>query len=464
MSGCNICANKYNKKLRCKITCSSCDHECCSVCFETYLSTSKLQPQCMQCHRPWDFQCLKENLSTASIKRITDTKKLLLLQEQKCLIPHTIEYVNLNNEEDKCDEEVKDVQKKIKSLYAQIYEIEHRRCFIRRQKNIIKTNFLTYRNTSSSSVLVKKNEEEIVYIRPCNKDECKGYITNKGVCGICKTKYCKKCLVEFCEDHECDPNDVLSVEMIKKDSKSCPNCTTLIHRISGCPDMFCVSCHTAFNWNNLKVDTNGNSNPLYYKWIRDGTNTDILYVTGNCENLHIMSVFRSNNFKNIKDNNIKIDLDKILNSLDHTRRNIHTFYQSISGNLDSNFETLTLESRAKYMENKITEKHFMTRLMRIHKANEYNNNITQSKNLLNGYLNDMKRNIVYSENFDVKVCIQEYVNFATYMNECVSHLRNVFYTKTTLKQLPTESVSVSFNHSSTTNFITIPKEVLTRIL
>lgn len=451
MAECNICADMYTKQSRRKITCSSCNHECCSVCFETYLSTSKLQPQCMQCHRPWDLICLKENLTTASIKRITETKKQLLLQEQKCLIPHTIEYVNLNDEDVQCNREMNDVQVKIKELQSQIYEIERRRQVILRQKNVIQRNFLTYRNLPS--IVSVKTKEDPVYIRPCNKDECKGYVTNKGVCGICKTKYCKKCLVECAEDHECDANDVLSIEMIKKDSKSCPNCTTLIHRISGCPDMFCVSCHTAFNWNNLKIDMNGNSNPLYYKWMREGTTgANLLDVAGNCENLHITSVFRSNNFMKIKDNKIRIDLDKIMNSLDHTRRNMSVYYQALSGNRgDTNFETLTLDARVKYMTNEITEKHFMTQLMRIHKANEYNNNISQSENLLNGYLNDMKRNIVYSENFDANVCIQEFVNFANYMNECVSHLRNVFYKKTTFKDITSEK--------QTTNFITIPEGI-----
>jgi len=103
----------------------------------------------MQCHRPWDLICLKENLTTASIKRITETKKQLLLQEQKCLIPHTIEYVNLNDEEVQCNREMNDVQVKIKELQSQIYEIERRRQVILRQKNVIQRNFLTYRNLPS---------------------------------------------------------------------------------------------------------------------------------------------------------------------------------------------------------------------------------------------------------------------------------------------------------------------------
>jgi SAM-dependent MidA family methyltransferase len=63
----------------------------------------------------------------------------------------------------------------------------------------------------------------------------------------------------------------------------------------------------------------------------------------------------------------------------------------------------------------------------------------------------MKRNIVYSENFDANVCIQEFVNFANYMNECVSHLRNVFYKKTTFKDISSEK--------QTTDFITIPEGI-----
>jgi uncharacterized Zn finger protein (UPF0148 family) len=57
-----------------------------------------------------------------------------------------------------------------------------------------------------------------------------------------------------------------SFELILGDSKPCPKCGMRITKISGCSDMFCVQCKTAFYWETMKIDRQGNSNPLYRNW------------------------------------------------------------------------------------------------------------------------------------------------------------------------------------------------------
>lgn len=444
-SVCNICAEPYNRQTRHVTKCPGCDHECCSVCVQRYLDTSKNEPQCMQCHRPWNNQFVMETFGATALRHIVQAKKDNLFQSQKSLLPHTQHYVNLLGQSEEVDREMAELKTQLHDIKLQLAHLQNRQGRLNRQKQRIEQDFLAYTNDANGESVQSTStveEGKVVYLRPCGKNECKGFISSKGVCGICKTEYCRKCLVEKLPDqeHVCDPNDVLSLEAIKKDSKPCPSCSTMIHRISGCPDMFCTSCFTAFNWNNLRIDRNGNSNPMYYRWIREGAGTNFRDLPQNCNNIHLSHVFRSVNFRNIPRLQVKLALEKAIQALHHTEQKISRYYQNTS----SNFESATLLARARYMMNKSSEDNFKNQLMRINKAREYNDNIQQSCNLITGYRNDMMYNIVYTDDFDPIRFLREFVEFANYMNNCYQHIRNVFYKNT---------------RSLNDTLITIPKNV-----
>lgn len=433
---CNICAEPYNRQSRRATKCPGCGHECCCMCVQRYLDTSKTEPQCMQCNRPWNNQFVMETFGATATRRITQAKKDNLFQSQKNLFPHTQQYVQLIQQSEEMDLEVSKLKTNLQEIQNQIYNVNVRQNRLFRHKSRIEHDFLAFfqndHNNQNDVRATDNTEEKVVYLRPCGKNECKGFISSKGVCGICKSEYCRKCLAEKIPDqeHVCDPNDVLSLEAIKKDSKPCPSCSTMIHRISGCPDMFCTSCFTAFNWNNLRIDRNGNSNPMYYRWIRDGAGTNFRDLPENCNNIHFNHVIRSVNFRNISQKQVKLALESALQALHHTERDIWRHYQTAGRtSTRSNFETATLQARAKYMMNKSSEENFKIQLMRINKAKEYNDNIQQSCNLISGYRNDMMYNIVYTDNFDPIRYLREFVEFVAYMNECYQHIRSVFYKK-----------------------------------
>lgn len=430
---CNVCTERYNRTSRRKVVCSSCEYECCALCLEKYLEVSRNQPQCMQCHRPWNHQYVNETFGASVVKRINDAKKEMLFEEQKGLFPHTQEYIRLTKEYNSVSDELKRMGDLMKDIKIKMTAMSRRQAVVGRLKHRIQIDFLRYCNRTTRTYVnvdpITQEEvvaEKVYYIRPCGKEDCKGFITNKGVCGLCRTEYCKKCMVEKSADHVCDENDVLSVEQIKKDSKPCPSCSTLIYRIDGCADMFCVSCFTAFNWNTLRIDRNGNSNPLYYRWIREGANMSNVRLDG-CDTVHIYTVMRSNNYKNIATKEMKDALALAMQSLHHGERDGNRYYQLAGNTLRTNFETATLQVRAKYMMNESSLSNFKTQLMRINKAVEYNDNIEQSLNLVRGYRADMMRSIITDDAFEPKRYLMEYVTFAKYMNECIAHLRSVFY-------------------------------------
>jgi ribosomal protein S27AE len=74
------------------------------------------------------------------------------------------------------------------------------------------------------------------------------------------------------EDHVCNPDTVKTMQLIKRDSKSCPKCGIMIHRTDGCAQMWCTSCHCTFNWRTGEIETGRIHNPHYIQFKRK-TNT-----------------------------------------------------------------------------------------------------------------------------------------------------------------------------------------------
>ena len=70
------------------------------------------------------------------------------------------------------------------------------------------------------------------------------------------------------EDHVCDEDTKKTIKMLKRDSKPCPKCSSVIHKIDGCDQMWCPDCQTAFSWKKGTIETRVH-NPHYYEYLRN---------------------------------------------------------------------------------------------------------------------------------------------------------------------------------------------------
>jgi hypothetical protein len=129
------------------------------------------------------------------------------------------------------------------------------------------------------------------FIRSCVNESCNGFLNEDWFCTLCNHSTCKECnclikkgsplegsvsttvlplegsVSTTLEQHTCNPDDVASAKLINTDTKPCPTCKTGIYRISGCNQMWCIQCHTAFDWTTGKIETYIH-NPHYYEWMR----------------------------------------------------------------------------------------------------------------------------------------------------------------------------------------------------
>jgi hypothetical protein len=110
--------------------------------------------------------------------------------------------------------------------------------------------------------------QELYFTRQCPSEECKGFLNENWFCGLCSRRYCKDCNDVLGDAHTCDPETAQTIKLLNKDSKSCPKCGTVIHKSSGCMQMWCVNCHTAFNWRTGEIETGRVHNPHFIEFKR----------------------------------------------------------------------------------------------------------------------------------------------------------------------------------------------------
>lgn len=251
MGDCSVCCEKLNNSNRKSVCCSFCDFNSCRACTQQYLLTVVTDPHCMNCKNVWDREFIDRSCTkTFRNRELRKHRENILFEREKCLLPSTQPEV----------QRAKELRETIQLLYDAREELDRQRDHVyalERQVNIL-------RNGGSIEIVKEKRE----FVRKCPIDECRGFLSTQWKCGTCSKHICKDCNEEKLDGHECNPDSVETVKLLNKDTKSCPKCGTMIFKISGCSQMWCPDCHTAFNWNTLQIETGIIHNPHYYEFQR----------------------------------------------------------------------------------------------------------------------------------------------------------------------------------------------------
>lgn len=282
---CNICCSPYNKSTRKEIKCPYCATDAdtaCAECVKRYLLETTGEYHCMFCRNKWSRDVLVEKLPQKFINedlraslenRIVDMEKARLPMAQE-IAEERIRQSNYQTFIEASDAIKKqygdsDAQKDLIELLAKNYGV-----------NNIKD--IDYSYTKTVSEKTKKPN----YIRQCPNSECRGFVNSDWNCGLCSTKMCKRCYERIDEDerHVCNPDILETNKLLNKDSRPCPKCQALIFRISGCSQMFCVLCHTAFSWDKGTIEKGPIHNPHYFQWLQSQNKEGVTRNNVDCNN------------------------------------------------------------------------------------------------------------------------------------------------------------------------------------
>ena len=249
---CPICVKKtmVSRNLQCPY----CSYSCCKQCYQTWLlSSDETVPRCMnapRCQREFSSMFIFGELSQTFRKEYTKKLGRLSLQVEKQRLPLLQDQALLELRFSR----QRAVMAKVKFLIAQLQKL---------------SSLLS--QVPQQAVAEEPGDSEPKSMtRKCGRTIgdvlCGGFLTTRWRCPVCETYTCSQCgIPKTGEAHDCNPDDVATMTLLRHDTKACPKCSVPIHKIDGCAQMFCVQCHTAFDWNTLRIERGRIHNPHYYE-------------------------------------------------------------------------------------------------------------------------------------------------------------------------------------------------------
>ena len=286
---CNTCVENFNLSKRKKIECQGCDYVQCLECIKhILLETKTLSFSCVNCKREWDSSFIRNIIPFTFINtKLKQHMKTLLFEKEEALMPATQPFVEAEIKIRELTEKIKTFRKRKSNLRYRQYDINRKIqlseaasldakiILIKLRSNIEKDLSYYQAEIAAASdiiTLIKNSSFDIVkthYKSVCPSSDCRGYLNDNFICGLCNTQACDKCFQIKNELHVCKQEDVESVKLIQKESKPCPRCKCLIMKVVGtCDQVFCTMCHIPFSWKTGKIDSGNIHNPEYFQIIR----------------------------------------------------------------------------------------------------------------------------------------------------------------------------------------------------
>nr|QBK85581.1 MAG: E3 ubiquitin-protein ligase [Marseillevirus LCMAC101] len=281
---CPICWDVYNRSTKKRVSCIHCGKSACKKCTEENLlqklTSQYSQPNCSNpdCGKLWNNDFLRCNLTQKFYKELEELREEdAFANEEANIFPQFQEFAKKYSKKkekygnfDQINEEIKRIDRVLAPMQS------------RREKLVqINLEMKNLRNGKDPYYFrdpkAPQNEKskDVTGIKVCPKEDCRGYLDKNYVCGMCNIEACKKCCCIKEENHRCDPDQIKTVNEIKKISKACPTCGIFTEKIIGCPDMWCVNCKKGWNWDTEEVMEGRIVNPEYFDWI----NRNIDHVT-----------------------------------------------------------------------------------------------------------------------------------------------------------------------------------------
>lgn len=398
---CPVCADKRRKVTW--VSCSKCSFSCCRGCVKKYLiSQPDINPKCMKCKFQWDFEFVAEH--TDSVFHNQDYRNYrakIIVDREKSLLPATQPYVAREIEMDVLKNKVRDIDVEIKQLNVLLKaaKITKRKLQIKMQPEI--------EDEDGGS-----EEEKTVtrFIGHCPQKECKGFLDNDYVCGLCKEKACRSCRLSK-HKGECDKDTVETVKLLAQDTRSCPNCSVPIYRVSGCAQIWCVSCHTPFDWETGKIETGRIHNPHYYEWQRKNGGIQREAGDQRCGGQVNDRIFYGRVKDTMTEKIANLAMLSYMASV-HIREVVIPQYRNNGVN-----EEINRDLRIKFLKNELDEEKWIREIKKREKKREKNRAIELALTMFVDTLDDLHGNIVScKKKSEIVSYLEQMIELKSYTN------------------------------------------------
>jgi len=212
----------------------------------------------MNCRRFWPAEFIESSFTKVFRDgELRKHRENVLMDLEKAMLPASQSHVVAKKLELELREHLKAYSERQKELHQ----------LLRNGRKVIEDLRIQINNVSKTGVNEVKK-----FVRKCPVIDCRGFLNTNWHCELCTSNICKDCNEVKLTDHVCDEDAKKTMELINKDCKPCPSCGTLIHKLVGCDQMFCVDCKTAFSWKKGTIETGVVHNPHYYQWVRNNNN------------------------------------------------------------------------------------------------------------------------------------------------------------------------------------------------
>ena len=405
MENCDVCCEKFNKINHKKVECPFCDLQSCRACSQRYLLSISDDPHCMGCKNMWN----REFVDTFCTKYFRNTelrrhRETILFEREKARMPETQTEV----------ERIRAMRKMhfiINSQRKRLIELHQKHgIYIPITNNVpIPEEILQLRDDMEESYRelerlrhggeIVAGEPPKKFVRKCPMEECKGFMNEDWFCGLCDGHFCEHCNDKIGDDHTCDQDAVKTMELLKKDTKPCPKCGTMIQKLSGCAQMWCPDCHTAFDWRTGEIETGRIHNPHYMEFKR-GRISSREHGDIPCGGVPT--------FRELREMHASDDILRLANVLGHIDRDLIYRYGDM---YDGDNQYL----RVAYMLNELEESAFKKELQRRDKQREKFRDITNILRMVMDTGGDLLRQYVLEpdrvdEIVDISLKLIEYAN------------------------------------------------------
>ena len=445
---CQLCEEKIEDNFR--VICPFCNVEICEKCFQYSLTMELKNPVCIYCKKKLSLEFVLSNNETNWCKKnfIPYFQNLCLEKEKSLLIDTLPKYKNMVD--------IRNIKKQINKLPSnKKIENEILSKLKKKYPSSITTKIIKSYEEFNDEFLIKKEEKDLqfiilnvklseleskdkslkssklkkkIYICNCPVSKCRGFINENYICDICNAEICDSCLVKKEENHICNRDDVKSANVIKESSKPCPKCYVPIFKSSGCNQMFCTICHVVFDWETLKIDNGSVHNAHYFEWMTS-QNEKVLNLEdvacGDIEDIYRNIIVKLNNKLNNCNNNL-LDINKLIRFIKLVFNSNRIFNGEIidlirNSCLKNNFEKYRIE----YLDNKITEESWKSKIAKDTINNEKYNSLIHVLEMYITVTSDLIRQFAYDKIFDFEFK-NNYIEFVKHFIKSSNEILEIF--------------------------------------